>query len=254
MRPILIALLAVTLGGRAQPQFEVASIKPSAPGATPAILSLRGTYSVRGMTLRDYLRLAVYDEIPDADISGGPSWIYSARFDIDAKLQGETSEPERNQMLASLLAERFGLKFHRASRESKVFDLIVARNDGKLGPSLRPAAPCESPRPQEPHCGGSGIYLTGAKFRGITMDYFADFLSRGITNLGRPFVNRTGLSGDHDLDLDFRWKIEAPTGPEDDTELTFVTALQEQLGLKLRSSKGVVTSIVIDEAHLPGDN
>jgi uncharacterized protein (TIGR03435 family) len=254
MRLLFIAFLATTLHARGQTQFEVTSVKPSAPAATPAILSLRGTYSARGLTLRDYLRIAVSHEIPDADVSGGPNWIYSARFDIDAKIPGEPTEPERNQMLAALLSERFGLKFHRDEDQRGIFELVTARGDGRLGPKLRPAATCEKPRTELPHCVGSGIFPTGARFRAITMDYFADFLSRGITGLGRPFVDRTGLTGDYDLDFDFQWKLGPPTGPEDEAEISFATALQEQLGLKLRSAKGTATKIVIDAAHPPDGN
>jgi len=250
--------LAMGLLTYGQPlKFEVASIKISS-AENGAILGLSNVYSVRAVTLRELVRFAYGIDGQDVEITGGPAWVYTTRFDIDAKIPGQPSLSQRNEMLAELLVDRFGLKIRPITSSKSVFELILARGDGKLGPKLRPAMGCESPRPTLPRCIGPGLRPTGFLFRSISMQYLATSLSSGVTGLGRPFIDRTGLVGEFDADFDFRFQVNRQPSlslnPSDDQEVSFSSALQEQLGLKLRSGKSDIVSLVIDDAHHPSPN
>ena len=258
------------------PVFEVASVKPhkSADGERSGNFGPGGRVTLTNATLRDLVQLAY--QLPDghlrhdSQISGGPGWINSDRFDVVAKAEGmpagldassipagaarsgEIAAIDRVRlMLRKLLADRFKLAVHNETRELPVYALVVARSDGKLGAQLRKvdvdcAALREGGRPSPPHepgkaaCGGfRGLGPGRITGHALTMSMIASWFPE---SLGRIVLDRTGLSGVFDLDLE--WTPD-PSGP------SIFTAVQEQLGLKLESSKGPVDVLVIESVEQP---
>ena len=205
----------------------------------------------------------------DSRILGGPEWVGSDRYDINAKSSTEfrpsPDGPARELllMIRSLLEERFKLKAHRETRELPVYELVVARADRRLGPEMRkPAADCDAaiaagvPPPRQPGdpppCGlmsGPARVLAG----GATMQQLIANLSNRVE---RVVVDKTGLAGRFAFTLVFtpdRIPTETPPGipPVDPNGPSLFTALQEQLGLKLAPAKGPVDVLVIDGAEHP---
>jgi uncharacterized protein (TIGR03435 family) len=271
------------------PSFEVASVRQntSGPGRTQTLVQPGG----RLVTTNAPLKMLVADAFLGAQplapsrVVGGPEWIDSARYDINAKatteFQPSPGGPPREMllMLRSLLEERFKLKAHRESRELPVYELVVARADAKLGPQLRQSAvdcdalvatvragaPPPARQPNEPPpCGamrGPARILSG----GIPMQQFATMLTialadangRGDRDQGRLVIDKTGLTGRFAFTLTWtpeRMPTSAPppgVPPIDPNGPSFFTALQEQLGLKLQSAKGPVEVVVIDSVERP---
>ena len=228
-----------------------------------------GVYRVTNYTLRSliaaaYLRPQIN---PDFLISGGPKWIDSDRFDVEAKAAGEfpvVSGPEslsspRRVMLQALLAERFQLKVHLESFERPIYVLKVANSNRKQVSGLTGAAvDCTVPRPGRPNCNpriGPGII----DLPGTTMAQFAGLLPRFVDRMVR---DQTGLTGSLDLKLNWtpapgEWvappNAEVALAPPADGPSIF-TAIQEQMGLKLEPSRGPVEFLVIDNAERPSQN
>jgi uncharacterized protein (TIGR03435 family) len=247
-------VVAVTSASRAQqadaaalPSFEVASIKLSDPGLGRPNISIAGrTFTTRGFTLQDYVRLA-YD-VPGFQITGGPGWIKSERYDITAKAEagyGNLTVDNMRPLIRSLLAERFQLVIHRETKELPVYALVVAKNGARL------QANAGAPGPQVN--GGRG------QLRGIRVN-MSLFVAQLRSQVGRTVVDRTGLKGEYDYTL--QWTPEPgqlrPPGVEapspDANGPSIFTALQEQLGLRLESTKGPVETIVIDRAERASEN
>jgi uncharacterized protein (TIGR03435 family) len=195
------------------------------------------------------------------EIVGGPDWLSRERFDVIAKAPATSSLAEMNLMLRALLAERFKLAAHVEKRESPVFFLVTAREDGKPGPGLNPAANAgcgrrESPATIRPpdQCrmviGVGMIEGTGQPLYSLTAA-----LEKIV---GRPVVDMTLLTGTFDFKLMFAADegrstvvepgIDSPT--RRDAPSVF-TAVQEQLGLKLQSTPGLTDVLVIDSLERP---
>lgn len=260
-------------GAGTRPAFEVASVKPNKSGESVGSIGSRpgGQFVVRNNALRNMIRNAY--ELQNFQIVGGPDWIDQEKFDITAKAPTENpSTQEFRVMVQALLADRFRLVVHRETREMPIYALVLARPDGRLGARLNrsmtdcaaiaeaarrggpPPAPA-APNPNgAPQCGTRtlpGRILAG----GVSM---AD-LARNISNFaGRMTLNKTGLTGVFDLDLEYTPDQLPPEGtlppgvprpPVDGPSL--FTAVQEQLGLKLDPQRGPVNVLVIDSAQLP---
>ena len=268
------ALLAQT---PANPSFEVASVKPSIskePGARFAVQAggrlvmtnvPAGAVILEAYGLQDYFQLV-----------GAPDWINVDLFDIEAKAPthipitsaslGAATSPLR-PMLRSLLAERFRLVAHVEQRQVPMYALVKARPDGKLGPNLsstqtdcaalRASGPMPAIKPGErPKCGlvGSvGSFTAG----GISISQLVTLVI--APRVGRPVVDRTQLTGYYDMTLTFRPDDLPPAGqsqtlPADENAPTLTTAIEEQLGLKLESTKGISEVLVIDHIERPTEN
>jgi uncharacterized protein (TIGR03435 family) len=231
---------------RAPQAFEVASIKPNRSGAESNVNSLpNGRLSVTNESVRDLIRLAF--GVKDYQIARAPRWIDAERYDIEAKTDRPTGRDleELQALLRQLLADRFQLAAHRETKEGPVYLLVVAksgpkmtRNDGK-GASTRSA------------CG----HLAGKR---LTMDTVATVLSR---HFERDVINRTGLEGKYDFELN--WTPDAGPCPasedaagagETGSRPSIFTAIEEQLGLKLEPSKQPVGILVIDHVERPSEN
>lgn len=258
------------------PSFDVASVKPVTGAPVFGGPSSPDRFVREDSTLLDLVQFAY--AVPPFLIEGGPNWVRSSRFTVEARAEAVPSPDEMRLMVRRLLSERFGLRVHREGRDMDRFALVMARTGGRLGERLRPSTldcaavvaargpdyrpPAGLPQPGDPsRCtamyrvdrGRLTIMLQGAVLSQLTT-----FLERQV---GRTVVDRTGLSGTYDLDLEFTPEVVqvvvngavVPAPPAIDT-LSLFTALQEQLGLKLEPARGPVELLVIDAAALPTAN
>jgi len=233
---------------QAPPAFAVATIKPSEAPGTGGLLNFPGPgrLSAPNFTLKTLIGFAFGQNL---EISGGPSWMAQDRYNLQAQADGEPTNAERLVMLRSLLVERFALKYHMSSKEVDVYALVLAKSDGKLGPNIKPSA-AEGPT-------GAMFRAPGIVLRRQTMSTLANMLSANIlADLGRRVVDRTGLTGQFDVDLAYsRPNPQAKGGdPLASEGPSLFTVIQEQLGLKLESSKGTVEMLIVDQAERPTEN
>jgi uncharacterized protein (TIGR03435 family) len=258
---------------RATAQFETASIRRNTSGSTEggAIrLQPKGGLHATNVTLVELIEFAYQRHVfDDREVIGGPAWMTSERFDLRASVSGEHAfdpdgVPRKTlALLKTLLAERFELKLHEEDRERPVYALTTTRKDGVLGPRVRKSdidcgAVMRGERPallpgQGPPCG----FKTppGRLFANtFTIPAIASLLSR---HLDRPVIDRTGLSGRFDIELEAAEIKAAPDykpGPSDfglppPAGPTIFVALREQLGLQLEPVDASVAVIVIDHAE-----
>ncbi len=258
------------------PSFEVASVKRNVSGEDRLRMVTQpgGRLIVTNARLKALIanafEMADSPSLVDVRILGGPDWIGSERYDINAKANTEFKPspdgPPRELllMIRSLLEERFKLKAHRETRELPIYELVVARADRRLAPEMRkPAADCEAaiaagiPPPRQPGepppcglMGGPARMIAG----GATMQQLAANLT---VRLDRLVFDKTGLTGRFAFNLAWtpdRLPTEAPPPgipPIDPDGPGLFTALQEQLGLKLRPARGQVDVLVIDSVEHP---
>ena len=231
------------------PSFEVATIKPSKPEVQGKGIGVRGReISTINTSLADLMEFA-YGLHP-RQISGGPSWIDSERYDILAKPEGDgtPNDVQWKHMVQKLLAERFQLKFHHEQKELSVYAITV----GKTGPKLTKSGGDPNGLP------GIGMRALGNLFaNNANMQDFAQMLQSVV--LDRPVVDQTSLAGRFDFTL--RWtpdetqftslgiKVPTPPAAGPDAPPDFLTAIQEQLGLKITATKAPVDVFVIDKAE-----
>jgi uncharacterized protein (TIGR03435 family) len=222
--------------------FEVASIKPNKSGAPNAVPPSRanGSFSASNVALKSVIANAY--EVRIFQIAGDPAWVTSERFDIIARGREGTPDRLRPAMLRTLLAERFKLVAHFETREQQVYALVLTRSDGRLGPRLKPAAPGINPDLPFAAGGVGGARIAG---KAVSMDDFARELA---TQFRQTLINRTGLNGRFELDL--QYTPDSSTGPAPEFPSIF-TAVQEQLGLKLQSERAPVPVLVIDSVQRP---
>ena len=235
--------------------FEVATIKPVESDAKSGrFITMQGTnrFVEKDYTLK-LLIAAAYDLNPRT-ISGGPGWIGADHYDILAVTPGELrpNHDEQMAMLRSLLADRFKLAFHR---EPKVFS-IYALEVAKSGPKLKASAAGSD----DPAVVGPGvvypqrIVLPG---RNATMGNFVSLLQRAI--LDRPVVDKTGLTGRYDFDLEWapdetQFGGDVPPASAAATSPPLFEAIQQELGLRLEATRGPVDALVVDTAERPAAN
>ncbi len=277
----------------AKPSFEVASIKPSAPGTrTQLLVPPGGRFAVNGVSL--VLMIAAAYRVRDYQIIGAQGWMTKDLWNIEARTAPGTVDPTSTTppylnvpdmmavRLQSLLEDRFGLKSHRETREMQVYALTLDKGGSKLKPFDPSTAAQTSPLPpgtQPPLgpdgklppnfapppgaviAGGGAIIATGAP-----MDQIVTLLGR-LTD--RPIIDRTSLVGRFNVRLQFdpetapRTQLgTTPSSPSPSTPLTpsdpagpsLFTAIQEQLGLKLESRREPVEVLVIDSAERATQN
>lgn len=284
---LAVHLVAQALPPAADLQFDVVSVKPDTQGVGgPTMLGIQpgGRFNATNIPLTVLITRAYL--IQPFQLIGAPSWASSERFDISAKAPAgvDLTPPPPSaspmpgpiqMMLRAMLADRFKLKVHTESRETSSYDLVFARPDGKLGPKLTPsttdcaaeaaAARARGDAPAPPafgtpmKCGmrmGPGTLSAGD----ISLVQFASTISQQV---GRTVVDRTGLTGNFDIDLTFtpdqlpprpggadspialNGVVIDPNGP------TLLTAIQEQLGLKLEPSKANMEMVVVDNVEHP---
>jgi len=260
------------------PSFEVASIKPNRSGTNMVQLFMKpGEFSARAETVKEVIKFA-YDIKSDNQLSRGPGWIDSEKYDIDAKeedsvaeklqkLPFEEQDKQVRSMVRSLLAVRFKLEVSHETKDLPVYALLVAKNGPKLTETKVP--PPAAGGASAPNKGFRGIRFTGpGELSGtnINIGLLADVLSEDA-ELGRLVIDQTGLKGNYDWTL--KWtpapgapvfkgadggQVPTDAPPPGSSGPSIFTAIQEQLGLKLESSKGPVELLVIDHIERPTEN
>jgi len=256
--------------------YEAASVKPNKSGVQGS--SIRrfpgGRLQATNMPLRALITFAY--QLQPFQLVEDPGWIRNETFDIVAKMEGDPppvmpgSGPDPHMVaMRTLLAERFNLAVHRETRQMDIYELVLARPDGKLGPALKPTTqdcaammaaarggppPGPAPGPNSPVvCGMRGLpgrLVAGA----MPMALLASNLSGQVQ---RIVIDRTGLSGGWDFEITFAPErpLNPPPGVEfpaaDPNAPSLFTAMQEQLGLKLQSTKGPVEVLVVERVEQP---
>lgn len=242
----LSAQQAPPAGAGESASFEVASVKPNTSRISNALPPARGngSYSASNVALKSVIANA-YD-VRIFQIEGGPDWLTSERFDIIARGREGTPDRLRSAMLRALLAERFKLAAHFETREQQVYVLVLARNDGRLGPQLKPSPPSASDA--KPGLLTTSVDNGVARIQGsrVPLDNLALVLASSV--FSRRVIDRTGLGGVFDLDLRFTPESSPAVAPESPS---IFTAVQEQLGLRLQSERGPVPVLVIDSVQRP---
>ena len=263
LRQIAVAALALAASGSfaqtspSRPKFdsfEVATVKPVLSDVKAGrFIKMEGTnrFVEKDYTLK-LLIAAAYDLNPRT-ISGGPGWIDSDHYDILAVTPGEIrpTRDEQMSMLRNLLTERFRLAFHREQKEFSIYTLSVARG----GPKLKPSTAA----PDDPPALISTVYPQHMLLpaRNATMGELVSLMQRAM--LDRPVVDKTGLSGRYDFDLNWapdetQFGGDLPKPSAETPAAPLFTALQEQLGLKLEATRGPVAALVVDKVERPSAN
>jgi uncharacterized protein (TIGR03435 family) len=233
------------------PEFEAATIKPVKEPDPNRMNDRREgrRYTVRNATLRDLILMAY--GVDRQQIAGGPAWTATDEYDVVAVAESDTQlEDHGDEMMRTLLAERFQLKFHWEQRERSVYALQVAKG----GPKLKAADPNGQPNKGCNHPGD-------CFFIKVSLAEFARFMSFVV--MDKPVVDKTGLAGEYDITL--KWTrdesqfasmgvhvpppVDNPNAPPG-----LFTAIQEQLGLRLEAQKIPAEVFVIDHAERPSEN
>jgi uncharacterized protein (TIGR03435 family) len=264
-------------GGAAGLVFADASVKPTSAGARefyPVVMDAYGRFAWKNVTLGRLIRTA-YRMPSSPPMMGAPGWVNSDRFDVEGRAEGNPTAEQRWSMVRSLLADRFKLRVHNETRELPVYALVLARSDGILGPRIRPSAcaqrdtvsfppgPLDPSRPIPLPCGGiRSITLKGTlEARFATM---AELASAWSPLMGRPVLDRTGLT--ERFDLEVNWSpapvsqapqfvpIDSPGPAAPGVGPATFTAIEEQLGLRFDPQTGPVGVLVIDHVEPPASD
>lgn len=246
----------VPMAANAKPEFTVATIKPSRPDAP------RGGYGFRGqdvtttnVTVNWLIKLAY--NVHARQIEGGPAWLDSAKYDVVGRpdTPGQPSRDQMKLMIQKLLADRFQLKFHTEKRQLPVYAMVVL----KTGAKITVSAGDPNAFPGIGFAQGPGVLsLIG---RNTGLDAVANGLQSNV--LDKPVVNQTGLTGRYDFTLKFtpdstqlaNFGAGAPGNASDpDAPPEIFAAFEQQLGLKLESTKAAVDVMVIEKIERPSEN
>jgi len=283
--PLISVVVATAVLQAQQPMaplmFEAASVKRNPSGfARVSIDSPPGRYVATGAPLRAIIVQAY--QLQNYQVINAPGWVDSELFDIVARQpEGTFTREQRREMVQSLLRDRFKLVTRRETRQLPVYNLTLARSDGRLGPELRrstidcaavrvarAAAPAPTPLSSMPRPGeviecsttiipnpGAGLTLTASAMR-------FEQLPRVLTQfVARPVYDKTGLTGEFDVVLRALPEpgsgsgFRPPPAALPDTDIpTVFTAIQEQLGLRLESARGPAEVLVIESVSRPTDD
>jgi uncharacterized protein (TIGR03435 family) len=254
--PILLGVMHAQSAAPA-PKFEVASIKPNnGVSRRMGFDTGPGRFVARNVTLRMLIQSAY--RIQDFQITGGPAWMNSDRYDIEAKAGDHANGNDINgPMLQRLLEDRFQLSVRREIRDLPVYLLSAAKSGSKLQSEHCVAQNSNTSPPaaqmRSDTCGFTVMDNNMIKAKQIDMARFIPLLTVWVK---RTVIDRTGVMGTFDVDL--KWNpdetaADGATAPSSDSPSIF-TALQEQLGLKLDSAKGPVEVLVIDHVERPSEN
>jgi len=231
----------------ARVEFEVAVVKPAKTGARGSFFEIPPggeRFTATNAPLRVLIMMAY--GVADWQVSGGPGWMNSENFDIEAKPEHPVSREQIFQMLRNLLSDRFQLKLHKETREVPVYILAEAGKAYGL---------------HENRSGDSPSVETGEKgqivFHSFTMAQLAHYLS---LRLRRDVTDKTMLAGSYDFELLFTPETPSPgdiaaTGPTGDSSRpSLPDAIQDQLGLRLQMQKASSDALIIDSAVQPSEN
>jgi uncharacterized protein (TIGR03435 family) len=263
---IALALLGATLAAQApqDPAFDVAAIKPAADTQAFSFSMVQpgGRYIGQNMSLRLLIKTAY--GVHDSQIIGGPSWIDSERWDINAKAEGykdaSTFRDRARVMVRPLLADRFKLVMHHEQRELPVYALVLVKAN-EFGPQFRRDDNCDPGVPPIPAaqgaaepaapmaCGGDLFNPRHLEAKSMPLSYM--LIGLGRTSIDRVVVDHTGLTGKFDWEV--QWipddlRVDAAKGPDGPS---IFQAFRDQLGLRLEPTRDRVDVVVIDRAERP---
>ena len=253
-------------------RFEVVAIRPIEDASSPMLIRMMPSGFESSVPVGVLLRQAL--QKPDYLMIGAPGWINTERYSIRAKPPAGTPPTAMSVMMLNLLKDRFQLVTHLETRDQPIFHLVMTRSDGRLGSNLTlTSAACQAtvanreeaikrgaPPLFDPNdsC-GSGRSSPGLfAFTGSRLARLVPALS---DLMGRPVIDKTGLTGLYDLTLKFAYEgrmpgimgpLGSPPAPTVDPDAPSLSAaLQEQLGLKLESARGPVEVVVIEKLEKP---
>ena len=274
------------------PRFEAASIRRDQSGTMPPSsqgqqVFFRGNrLTATAITVRELIRNGYnLQHVPRSFVVEGPDWIDSERWNLEA-VAAKPFEPQRVRnvpppdaaaMLRAMLVDRLKLKVHNEMREKEVYELVLDRADGKLGPGIKPSTdncigafetdedkksvvPTPDGRPTL--CGfGYSYGATSRMFaRHLSMKHIAMFFGL-VASINMGVIDRTGLDGRFDVDFQFAGDVvlspnaaPVPRGVEATDIPTLPGAIRQQLGLRLQSTRAMVEVLVIDHVERPSDN
>jgi uncharacterized protein (TIGR03435 family) len=257
-------------GATAAKTFDVVSVRRNTSGTTRSNVDRTPTgVTIVNLPLRPIIQLA-YGISQPVRLIGLPDWVNVDRFDLTARGSIGNLNDFR-VMMQAMLADRFKLAAHTEQRSLPSFTLVMARSDGRLGPELkvskcmpvtlaqlsgRGAAPAAAPAPDAlppPECGLLGSGPGEIRIAGVNLQTVAGFLS--LTQ-GRPITDNTNLTGIYDLHIQFAPDPlpGQPVNPATEGRPSLLTALQEQLGLKLQPSTQLQEVLVIERVEHPDEN
>lgn len=195
-------------------EFEVATIKPAAPNAPGTFIETDpgGRVGLTNMTVKGMIAFAW--DLQPFQISGGPPWLDSIRYDVTGKPKTAPAEGEIPRMVQALLRDRFRLTVQHGTKELPMYSLVLARKDGKLGAGLtaskqgscvvydpsKPPSPSEPGAPPRRWCGNSSVNPGGLSGIGVPIAHLIPMIQ---TVLGMTVVDKTGLSGDFDIKMEW---------------------------------------------------
>jgi len=246
---VLLAMALGPLGAETPPSFDAASIKPITGRVVTEMRINPGRLVARGATLT-YLIEQAYG-LPPLRISGGPAWVASERFDIEATAEGSHSKDELLHRLQTLLADRFKLKFHRETKELPAAVLTVGKNGTKLQASVKQEGSDPSISQRIIREGVRRLEFTGQR---VSLPFLANHLSRRLNLI---VVDRSGLAGEFDFNVEITPDpVEAGDRniPEREVVARIFMDFIQKIGLKLESQKVPVEITVLDQAEKPGEN
>jgi uncharacterized protein (TIGR03435 family) len=246
---------ADTCSGISQAAFDVATIKPSdRPSGGFSVSGGPDTVTVDASAFR--MILYAY-KLHDFQVTGGPGWLTTATWEATAKvdqpptgynsLSNYAGDDIQRQRVQAVLAQRFALRCHFETKELPVYDLVLAKGGSKLTPTHADAKDIGS---LDLHGGNRASRINGT---GISPELIAAILSQKI---GRMVIDKTGLASLYDFTLTYTSDPDSSLAPADDSASgpTIFTALEEQLGLRLKSAKGPVPVLVVDSITHPSEN
>jgi len=267
-----VLLAAATYGVFAQdaprPEFQVASVKRNTENPPHQLIRPQPGGGVVADNAPLGLLIENAYQVQDYQVTGGPAWIRTDGYDIEAKPDGETSTAQMRLMLQSLLADRFKLALHRDTRQFPTYVVAPAKGSFNPPPPKEDGCATSQPGAQPPGtfpCGSVGI---AGSAKGLEMNGrkapVAEFVRVLAMLMGHPVIDRTGYAGPFDVHLTFAADESlqglpapppgAPPMPSEPGRPNIFAALQEQMGLKLTSSKGPVEVLVIDHVERPTAN
>jgi uncharacterized protein (TIGR03435 family) len=231
-----------------------------------------GRLRVENQTLRSLIKTAF--RVQDFQMSGGPSWINSERYDIEAKSKGNPPLSEvAGPMLQAILEDRFKLKTHREMKEMPVYELVASKKGPRLRPSQEEGCVQYNPNGTPPSPGEKkqpvcGSLMTQNGVMNATSIRMEDLVRSLSVLLDHPVIDKTNFREAFDAHLEFvpaeamsgapsgvaaDPSKPAPAGP-DNFGPSLITALREQMGLTLRPAKGPVKILTIDHVERPSEN
>ncbi len=229
----------------ADPGWEVATIKPTDPAIRRDNIAIQGRHFViENHTVEDMVTFAY--GIQQQQVQGGPAWFSSDKYDVDGvpDVEGQPNRRQMQMLVQKLLADRFGLVFHREKKEMGVYVITVSKAGQKMTKSLG------DPNGLPNQSGNGDANGRVDRYTNVTMGDFAFILQ---FFLNKPVVDQTGLAGRYDFVL--KWTRDDANVSDVATAYPGIfTAIEEEIGLKLEPTRAPVDVVVVDKVERPSEN